>query len=105
LRLEPTRTLASTFEHQLARAAQGGCHRLFQQRQPALHHGHPVARHGDHGPAIIQAHQLGLLGEQHPGGGKLEARQDLLPELLQVGLWAYVCGFTSRWGFCTFSTC
>ena len=28
--------------------------------------------------------QMGLLGEQHPGGGQLQARQDLLPEFAQV---------------------
>ena len=50
-----------------------------------MHHGHPVARHGDHSPPLIEPHQLGLLGEQHAGRGQFQARQDLLPQFAQVG--------------------
>jgi hypothetical protein len=93
------RHLAATFKHQLAGTTKGRGHGFFQQGQPALHHGHPVARHGDHRPPLIEPHQLGLLGEQHAGGGQFQARQDLLPQFAQVGfapgVWA---GFEGGFG-------
>jgi hypothetical protein len=32
----------------------------------------------------IQSLEMGLLGQQHAGGGELESRQDLLPQLIQI---------------------
>ena len=42
---------------------------------------------------------MGLLGEQHPGGGQLQTRQDLLPEFAQVCLGWRGCRDRRRWGF------
>jgi hypothetical protein len=74
----------AVLQHQLPRLAEGGGDRLLQQRLAVLHHRHPGAGHPHHQPLVIQVNQLGLLGEQHAGGGQLKARQDLLPEIGQV---------------------
>ena len=83
---------ALAFENELPRATQGCGNGLLQQAGAALHHPHPVARNLHHGAAVIQSHQLGLLGEQHSGGGQFKAAEDLLPQLRQIG--AHSC----RWG-------
>ena len=87
---------ATTLQQELARAAQGIGDGRFQQGQTALHHGHPVAGHLHHGSTLIQPHQLGLLGEQHAGGGQLQARQDLLPKLGKVWRPSGRCGLGYR---------
>ena len=74
------------FEHELTVAPQGFGHGLFQQGSPALHHAHPVAGHLHHGSVGIEPHQLALLRQQHPGGGQLQAAEDLLPQLGKVDL-------------------
>ena len=49
-----------------------------------MNHGGPVAGDLNHRALTVQAGEGGLLREEHPGGGQLQARQDLLPEGGQV---------------------
>ena len=76
----------AAFQYELAVAAEGLGEGLLEQGKAALHHRHPVAGHPHHGPVLIQPHQLGLLRQQHPGGGQLESGQHLLPQLGQGAL-------------------
>ena len=77
---------APRFQHQLPAAAQCFGDGLFKQRGAALHHGDPIARHLNHGPVGVKPNQLGLLRQQHAGGGQLKAAKDLLPQFRQVGV-------------------
>ena len=72
------------FEDQLPVASHGSCNRFFQQGCAALHHAHPVPGYLHHGAVAVDPCQSGLLRQQHSRGGKLQAGQDLLPELAEV---------------------
>jgi hypothetical protein len=43
----------TALQHQLTLAAEGPVHGFLQQRQAALHHGHPVAGHPHHGALVV----------------------------------------------------
>jgi hypothetical protein len=43
----------TALQHQLTLAAQGPHHGVLQQRQAALHHGHPIAGHPHHGALVV----------------------------------------------------
>ena len=72
------------FEHELPAATDSSGDGLFQQGHAALHHAHPVASNLDHGAVVVEAHQLGLLRQQHARGWQFQACQDLLPEFSKI---------------------
>ena len=86
------------FQHHLAGLSEHfGC-RLLQQRQAALHHAGPIGGYPHHGPLVIEANQLTLLGQQHARGGELQAGQDLLPEAVEIEIGSSWCGGWSSLG-------